>query len=96
MGFLAFILVLIAFTGVVSFVMAALLRSNALCMIVSAVIAEALVVLYGLVQAGHSSDVYDVLLAVNITLIIGTPVFIIAAIGFTLLARRLYRKHPQS
>jgi len=94
MGFLAYILLLAAFTGVVSFVMAALLRSNGLCMIASAAITESLIIFYMLKQAAHSPDVHDILLAANITLIVGTPIFIVSAVGFTLLARRVYRKHP--
>jgi len=96
MGFLTYILLLIGLTGVVSFVIAAFIRSNALCMIASAVTAELLVILYGLHAAAGSPDAHDVLLAVNITWMVCTPVFIGAAVGFTLLARRLYRRHTQT
>jgi hypothetical protein len=93
MGFFAYILLLIGITAVVSFVAAAFIRSTLLSIVASAAISELIVVLYGLHAAAHSSDVYDVLLAVNITWTVCTPVFIGAAVGFTFLARRLYKKH---
>ena len=96
MGFLVYILLLIGITAVVSFIIAAFIRSNLLSIIASAVTAESLVVLYGLHAAASSPDVHDVLLAVNITLMVCTPVFIGAAVGFTLLARRVYKRNSQT
>ena len=91
MGFFVYILLLTGLTGVVSFVVAAFIRSNLLAIIASAVTAESLVILYGLHAAAGSPDAPDVLLAVNITWMLCTPLFIGAAAAFTLLARRLYK-----
>jgi hypothetical protein len=91
-NFFAFILTLVIVTAVVSFIAAAFIRSSSLCVIASAVIAELLFVLFAVSSAADSPHPEDVLLFVNITLIIGTPVFIGSAVAFTFLARRLYRK----
>ncbi len=91
-SFITFILTLVVVTAVVTLVAASLIRSNSLCTSASAVIAELLFILYGLVQAADSLHPEDVLLGVNVILIVGTPVFILSALGFTFLARRLYRK----
>jgi hypothetical protein len=96
MGFITFILTIVVMTAVISFVVAALIRSNPLAIVASAVIAELLFVLYLLVQAGASPHAEDVLLGANITVIVGTPIFIGAAVGFTFLARRMYRKNTKS
>ena len=92
MGWLIYILTMTGVTAVVSFVMASLFRSTGLCILASAITAEALVVLYFLIQAVDSRHPEDVLLGVNITVMFFTPVFIISAVGFTLLARLAYRK----
>jgi hypothetical protein len=94
-NFLTFILVIVFSTAVVTFVVAAFVRSNGLCVISSAVIAESLLILFLLVQTKDSSYPEDVLLGVNITLLEGTPVFVVSAIGFTFLARRVYRKEKK-
>jgi hypothetical protein len=89
---IAFILILVFVTAVVSFAAAALIRSNSLCIVASAVIAELLFILYALVQAADSPHAEDVLLGVNMTLMVGTPVFVLSALGSTFLARKVYRK----
>jgi predicted MFS family arabinose efflux permease len=96
MGFLAFILFLIVFAAVVTFVAAAFIRSNTLCIVASALIAELVLVLYWLTKAADSPDAHDGLLAVNITVMFFTPVFFGAAAGSTFLARRCYRKKSAS
>jgi hypothetical protein len=93
MNFPLFILLLVGLNAVVSFAIAAILRSNVLCIIASAVITESLFVLYGSAQAANSPDVYDILLAVNITAMVSTPVIVGTSVGFVFLARRLYRRN---
>lgn len=96
MGYLGYILLLVGITGVVSFVIAFFIHSNLLSIIASAATAELLVVIFTLYAAAGSPDAHDFLLAVNLTWMVFTPVFIGAAVAFTFLARRLYRKHSQT
>lgn len=96
MGFITFILTIVIVTEVISFGAAALIRSNTLSIVASAVIAELLFVLYLLVLAAESPHAEDLLLGANITVLVGTPIFIGAAVGSTFLARRLYRKNTKS
>jgi len=95
MGWFTLILMILVITAVVSFVMAAVLRSTGLCMLASAVISEGLLVLYWATQAASSPYPEDVLLGVSIVVMIFTPAFILSAVGSTLLARRVYRKLQQ-
>jgi len=91
-NFLVFILILVLVTAAVCFVAARFIRTNWLCIVASAIIAELLVVFYGLVRAADSPHAEDVLLGVTVTVIFGTPVFVISSLAFTFLARRIYRK----
>ena len=84
---------MVVLSAVVTFVMAKFVRTNWLCIVASAIIAESLMVLYGLSVAADSDYAGTALLGVSVTLIFGTPVFIGTTIGFTFLARRLYRSH---
>jgi hypothetical protein len=86
---LAFILIIVCVSAVVAFAMARFIRTNWLCIVSSAIVAESLMVLYGLVVAADSRYPDTALLGVIVTLIFGTPVFIGSTIGFTFLARRL-------
>jgi len=92
MDFITFILTVMFVTGVVSFALAALIRTSWLCIVASAVIAELLYMLYILAQVSSFPYPEDLLLGVNITLAIGTPVFVLSAVGFTFLARWIYQK----
>jgi len=91
MAWLIYIVVMIGLTAVVSFLMALIIRANWLSSMVSALVAESLVILYGLHVAAQARYPDAALLGVNVTLIFFTPVFIGAAVGFTMLARYFYR-----
>ena len=91
MGLLLFILLLVGLNAIVSFAIAAVVRSNVLCIISSVVATEGVIALYGLNSAAGSREVHDVLLAMNISLILSTPVIVGTSVGFVVLARRLYR-----
>ena len=72
--------------------MAAIIRSNVLCVIASVVITEMLLDLFSVTKGIDSKDPDMALLAVNIMAILGTPVISLSAIFFVFLAKRLYRK----
>jgi hypothetical protein len=92
MGFCLFILVLAASSAIVSFAMAAIIRSNVLCVIASAITTEMLLDLF-FVTKGMNPKYPDIsLLAVTMTAMIGTPVIIVSSIFSVFLAKRLYRK----
>ena len=88
-----FILLMVVPVAIISFVAAALIRSNTLCIIASALAAELLFVLYSVLRVAqaHALDI-RVLHGVSITVVFGTPLFVGLATGFTFLARWMYKK----
>jgi hypothetical protein len=95
MGFLPDILLLVVITALISFLFAILIRSNPLSIILSAVAAQSLVVLYVLFAAFDSIGAdNNVLRVIKVPLLFCALVFFGSAIGFTFLARRIYAKVP--
>lgn len=87
MEFVFLILVLVASSAAISFAMAALIRSNGLCIVASVIITELLLDLYIVISGADSRYPDMVRLAVNIVAIIGTPVIVVSTIGFVVLER---------
>lgn len=96
MDFIIFILKVLAINALATFILAAFVRSKWLCVLMSVIVTESLLALPGLLAAAHSNDVDDILLAVNITGMMTTPVIVGTSIGFGVLARRLYKKSSSS
>ena len=92
MEFFKLLLAWIVSSAIISFVLAVAIRSNALCILGSAVITEMSLDLLVLAQGQNWAYPDMVLLAVNINAIVGTPVIVASSIGAVLLARRLYRR----
>jgi hypothetical protein len=90
MGFLGFILMLVILSAIVAFLLAAFIRSNALAIIASIIIAEAIALLVVLGVQSDSPYPETAMLGVSVTAFFGTPIIIVSAIGFTLLARRVF------
>ena len=89
MDFILFVLVLVTLNAVVTFGTAAFIRSNALCIFAGVAVTELLAALY-IVIGGADTPFPDMLLVgVSCIAIVGTPVLIVSAMGFVLLARRL-------
>jgi len=95
MGFILFILMLVVLNAAVSFGIATFVHSKLLCVFASVVITELLAALY-FVRGADSPYPDMVLLAVNCTVIFGTPVLVGSTIGFVFLAKRLYRRRAMS
>jgi hypothetical protein len=91
MDFLAFIGKLAIATAFVSFAMAAFVRSTALCVVGSAVITFLGMELLILSAAPSSPHPEEIMLGFNMVAMVGTPVFLISAGCFVLLAKRVYR-----
>jgi hypothetical protein len=91
---LLLILFLVVLNGGVSFAMTAFVRSNALCIIASTIISEMLIGLCIVTLGDDSQHPEDnVLLAMSVIVIFGTPVILGTSAGFMFLARRFYRRH---
>ena len=92
MDFLRMIFLFVAASAVVSLAMAAVVRSNALCVAASTITAELLLDLYILSATANSRDQDMVLLAVNVNALIGTPVMLVSSIISVAWARRFCRR----
>jgi hypothetical protein len=94
---LLIILFLVALNGGVSFAVTAFVRSKALCIITTTIITEMLI---GLCIVALGSDSHhpadNVLMAMSVIVIFGTPVILGTSAGFMYLARRLYRSRTRS
>ena len=91
---------LVATTAVASFGVAIFIRPNILCVAASWVLAELLFVLYyvlWLALSHHSPEaVHSIARGVGIDVAFGAPFFLVAATGFTFLARWMYPKNNHS
>jgi hypothetical protein len=93
MDFLLFIVFLVVVNGVVSFALAAFVRTKGLCIIASTIITELAAALVFAAEGRKSPYPEDsILLPASCIALVGTPVLLVSSVGFTFLASRVYKR----